>query len=156
VLPEAVVVFAYREKTPRARVVARELEQALEGTNVRLVSELPDVLKLVQAATALLFPVDDLWGKVDLPIVLLEALTLGVPVVALDQGPLADLEGAIKLGSLDVDAWVGRSLELAANPEIRRAASEEGKRAVAARYAAPRVAAAYEDLYLEVGRVGVK
>jgi glycosyltransferase involved in cell wall biosynthesis len=155
-LPEAVVVFAYREKTPRARVVAHELEQALAGTNVRLISELPDVLELVQAATALLFPVDDLWGKVDLPIVLLEALSLGVPVVALDQGPLADLDGAIKLGSLEVEVWVERLLGLAANAEVRRAASEEGKRAVAARYAAPRVAAAYEELYLEVGRARPK
>ncbi len=62
-LPTAVVVFAYREKTPRAREVAQRLEQRLSGTNVRLVSELPDVLKLVQAATALLFPVDDLGAK---------------------------------------------------------------------------------------------
>ncbi len=156
VLPEAVVVFAYREKTPRARVVAGELERALAGTNVRLVSELPDVLELVQAATALVFPVDDLWGKVDLPIVLLESLSLGVPVVALDQGPLADLDGAIKLGSLDVGVWVERLRELATSAELRRAAAEEGKKAVAARYAAPRVAAAYEELYLEVGRVGIK
>ncbi len=78
VLPTAVVVFAYREKTPRAREVAR-LEQRLAGTNVRLVSELPDVLGLVQAATALLFPVDDLGERSTSPIVLLEALSLGVP-----------------------------------------------------------------------------
>jgi glycosyltransferase involved in cell wall biosynthesis len=156
VLPEAVVVFAYREKTPRARAVAEELEQRLAGTNVRLVSELPDVLVLIQAATALLFPVDDLWGKVDLPIVLLEAMSLGVPVLALDRGPLADLEGAIKLDSLDVKSWVERALGLAGNVEVRRAATEAGKRAVAERYAAPRIAAAYEELYLEVGRVGVK
>jgi phosphatidylinositol alpha-1,6-mannosyltransferase len=155
-LPNAVVVFAYREKTPRAREVARSLEQRLAGTNVRLVSELPDILKLVQAATALLFPVDDLWGKVDLPIVLLEALSLGVPVVALDQGPLADLEGAIKLDGLGVDAWVERLLELASNDQARRIASERGQKAVAERYAARRVAAAYEELYLEVGRAGVE
>jgi glycosyltransferase involved in cell wall biosynthesis len=123
---------------------------------VRLVSELPDVLVLIQAATALLFPVDDLWGKVDLPIVLLEAMSLGVPVLALDRGPLADLEGAIKLDSLDVKSWVERALGLAGNVEVRRAATEAGKRAVAERYAAPRIAAAYEELYLEVGRVGVK
>jgi phosphatidylinositol alpha-1,6-mannosyltransferase len=156
VLPEAVVVFAYREKTPRARDVARSLEQRLAGTNVRLVSELPDVLKLVQAATALLFPVDDLWGKVDLPIVLLEALSLGVPVLALDQGPLADLEGAIRLGSLGVDSWVEHAIELAGSSEVRRAASERGRSAVAERFAAPRVAAAYEELYLEVGRARAK
>lgn len=155
-LPEAVVVFAYREKTPRAREVAASLKRRLAGTNVRLVSELPDVLELVQAATALLFPVDDLWGKVDLPIVLLEALSLGVPVLALDRGPLCDLEGALRLDSLEVDTWVERALEIAKNAEALRELAERGQRAALEHFAASRVAGAYEELYLELGRVRVK
>ncbi len=38
-------------------------------------------------------PVDDLHGKVDLPIVLLEALTLGTPALVLDEGPLSGTHG---------------------------------------------------------------
>ncbi len=77
-------------------------------------------------------------------------------MLALDQGPLADLEGAIKLGSLGVEGWVERLLELSSNDDVRRAASESGRKAVAERYSARRVAAAYEELYLEVGRAGTE
>src|SRR5262249_48936616 len=72
-LPEARLVFAYRNKTPRAAVEAARLVQRLPGGQVRFVSDTPRIDALVAGARAVLFPVDDLWGKVDLPIVLLEA-----------------------------------------------------------------------------------
>jgi glycosyltransferase involved in cell wall biosynthesis len=152
-LPQATVVFAYREKTSRAPQIAARLEQRLAGKRVRFVREMPDVLVLVAAATAILFPVDELHGKVDLPIVLLEAMTLGVPVVALDLGPLADLRGALRLPSLDVASWTAQALELAREPGARSAAIDAGRAAVDEHYRAQRVAAAYEELYLDLARV---
>lgn len=151
-LPEANVVFAYRNKTPRAPAVAAQLERRLTGKNVRFACEVPDVLALVAAATAVLFPVDDLCGKVDLPIVLLEAMTLGVPVLALDDGPLADLEGALKLPSLEVAGWVKAARALATDAGARNAAIEAGRAAVERRFRADRVAAEYEALYLDLLR----
>ncbi len=147
-LPQATVVFAYRNKTERAPLVAAQLKSRLDGKRVRFVPEIEDVLLLIAAASAVVFPVDDLWGKVDLPIVLLESMALGVPVLALDQGPLADLQGVLKLSSLDVRLWVERCVALGRDGDARGRAAEEGRAAVQERYHAKRVARAYEDLYL--------
>jgi glycosyltransferase involved in cell wall biosynthesis len=151
-LPDAMFVFAYRAKTERAEPVAGALERRLDPSRVRFASALPEVLVLIATASAVLFPVDDLWGKVDLPIVLLESMALGVPVVALDHGPLRDLEGAVLVARGDDRALCSAALELVRNPEHRARAIEAGLGAIERRHRAEVVARAYERLYLEVGR----
>jgi phosphatidylinositol alpha-1,6-mannosyltransferase len=152
-VPDAVVVFAYRRKTAAAGEVAARLDERLQGRPVRFADSLPDVLALLASATAVLFPVDDLWGKVDLPIVLLEAMALEVPVVALDAGPLSELEGARLLSSLDVEAWLDALGKLVADSQVRRGCIEQ-QRTTLARCSAAAVARAYEQLYLELGASG--
>jgi phosphatidylinositol alpha-1,6-mannosyltransferase len=144
--PKARVVFAYRQKTPRADECAERLRAQLNPEQVRFSKHLGDILALVQGATAVLFPVDDLWGKVDLPIVLLEAMSLGVPVLALDEGPLQDLEGARRLPADDA-AWLEAALALLASP-ARAALGEAGRAAVERHFRADQVAARYQELYL--------
>jgi phosphatidylinositol alpha-1,6-mannosyltransferase len=149
-VPNAMLVIAYRRKTPRADGIAESLRARLDPRSSRLVSELPDVLGLIAGSAAVLFPVDDLTGKVDLPIVLLEAMVLGVPVLALGTGPLADLEGVERIPSLEAKAWLESLVRVAGDAALRAACVERQRRAVNERYAAPRVAAAYEELYLRL------
>jgi phosphatidylinositol alpha-1,6-mannosyltransferase len=149
-VPNAMLVIAYRRKTARADDIAASLRARLDPRSSRLVSELPDVLGLIAGSAAVLFPVDDLTGKVDLPIVLLEAMVLGVPVVALGTGPLADLEGVEQVASLDAKEWLESLVRLSGDAALRSACIERQRRAVSERYAAPRVAAAYEELYLRL------
>lgn len=151
-LPDAVIVFAYREKTPEAPRIARELEARLASPNVRFASELDDVLALIGSASAVLFPVDDLWGKVDLPIVLLESMSLGVPVVAIDHGPLSELDGAVLVPRGDRDALAEAALGMARDAARRGVVVEEQRAAVERRFRASSVAAAYERLYGELVR----
>lgn len=147
-LPRAHVVFAYREKTPAARELAEGLRQRFSGQRVRVVKELSNVLELIVQAEAVLLPVDDLYGKVDLPIVALEAMALGVPVVALNQGPLAELQGAVRLPP-DARALVASCVALAGHGSERAAVIAAQRAAVTERYAAPVVARAYERVYAE-------
>ena len=149
-VPGAILVFAYRNKTSRTEEITHALHAQLDPEATRVVSELPDVLSLIAGARGVLFPVDDLTGKVDLPIVLLEAMVLGVPVVVYAAGPLLDLDAAEQVPTLDPDAWVRSAARLVRDPDARRACIERQLRAVRERYAAPRVAAAYEELYLEL------
>jgi len=148
-LPGSIVVFAYRAKTPGAEAHAERLRARLDPSSTRVLGSLTDVLALVAGARAVLFPVDDLWGKVDLPIVLLETMVLGVPVLVYDHGPLCDLEGARRIGSLDPEAWLAAVLELEREAP-RRELISLGQRAARDRHAAPVVARAYEELYLEL------
>lgn len=149
-LPDAHVVFAYRAKTPAAPLIAEAWQRRLPEKNVRFAGKLPDLLALLSGATAVLFPVDELTGKVDLPISLLEAMQLGIPVVALDYGPLADLEGAAKVARRDTDALVREAVRLATEPAYREQLVRAGHRAVSERYEASVVASAYERVWHEL------
>jgi glycosyltransferase involved in cell wall biosynthesis len=151
-IPDAIIVFAYRDKTPRAAPIARALAGRLDPGRVRFTNNLPNVLTLVATSAAVLFPVDDLWGKVDLPIVLLEAMSLGVPVVVLDQGPLCDLRGVVRIAPEDDTALVREAIALLRETAHRSRVIEAQKDAIFRYHRAEVVARAYERLYLEVKR----
>lgn len=149
-VPGAIVVFAYRVKTPEAPIVAARLQAELDPEAVRFCGDVPDVLGLISSATAVLFPVDDLWGKVDLPIVLLESMELGVPVIALDGGPLKDLEGVVKTPDIESKSLLDACVRLYEAEAHRREVIAAQKASVARRHRAPIVSKAYERLYSEL------
>ncbi|RYZ09408.1 MAG: glycosyltransferase family 1 protein [Myxococcales bacterium] len=146
--PDAVVVFAYRNKTPHAAERAARLRRLLEGKQVRITDRVSSMHALLAASRVVIFPVDDLWGKVDQPIVLLEALSLGVPCAVLDRGPLRDVVGAAKVTSVDARVWLDAVTPLFADGPARRAAEAEGRDAASRVYASGVVARAYEAIYL--------
>jgi len=151
-LADVVTVFAYRRKSARAAEVAARLAARLPVSHTRFVENAPNILALLAGAAAVVFPVDDLWGKVDLPIVLLEAMALGVPVIVLDQGPLRDLGGVLKVPDLHAASWLVQISTLLADPDRSAALVADQRAALAARHTAALVARAYEDLYLELAR----
>lgn len=144
-VPGATVVLTYRDKTPRAREIAERLEAESSGLPVRFLRNAPDIHALLAAATAVVFPVDDLYGKVDLPIVLLESLALGTPVLALAEGPLLDLVGA-ELLPAELRAWLDAMVQLG-TPEVASALSMRGREAAQGHFSAARVARLYEAVY---------
>jgi phosphatidylinositol alpha-1,6-mannosyltransferase len=148
--PDVLVVFAYRNKTPRAAGVAAQLAENLRGRRVRITDKVSSMHALLAASEIVIFPVDDLWGKVDQPIVLLEALQLGTPCVVLDQGPLRDVAGAVKVATVDVRAWLDAALPLLQSQSARARVVEGGRAAAARVYASGVVARAYEAIYLRV------
>jgi phosphatidylinositol alpha-1,6-mannosyltransferase len=152
--PTAVVVFAYRNKTPHAETIAMAHKERLERLGlierVRFVREAADILALVRTSAALLFPVDELYGKVDIPIVLLEAMALGTPVVTYGEGPLADLEGVERIASDDEFALADTAVTLIDDHVRRHRCIEAQYRAVEERFCAASVARAYERLYDEL------
>lgn len=149
--PDAVVVFAYRNKTPAAAERASQLKERLRGQRVRFSDRVSNMHALIAASEIVIFPVDDLWGKVDQPIVLLEALALGVPCVVLDQGPLRDVEGAVKIPTIDTAAWLEAVARLSTAGERARVVAE-GRTAASCVYASGVVARAYEAIYLRALR----
>ncbi|MES1188068.1 MAG: glycosyltransferase [Myxococcales bacterium] len=148
IMPDAVVVFAYRNKTPAAAGKAAHLRQVLQTPRVRITDRVSSMHALLAASSIVIFPVDDLWGKVDQPIVLLEALALGVPCAVLDQGPLRDVEGAAKVATIDARAWLEVISALGLPTPARARAIAAGHAAAASVYASGVVARAYEAIYL--------
>ncbi len=147
-MPDAVVVFAYRNKTPGAAGRAAHLKQVLQTRRVRITDRVHSMHALLAASEIVIFPVDDLWGKVDQPIVLLEALALGVPCVVLDQGPLRDVEGAAKIATIDAQPWLDAIAAFASPSPARAQQIAAGRTAASSVYASGVVARAYEAIYL--------
>lgn len=148
---DAVIVFACRKKTERAEQAEAALRAELApfGERVRFAGEVSHLPDLLASASVVLFPVDDLYGKVDLPIALLEAMALRVPVVALDEGPLAELRGAVHVG-LDAAALARACTELLADEGRRAEVVAIAAEAIEARHRPEKAAAAYEELYERV------
>src|SRR5690606_37996652 len=65
-LPGARVLLAYRNKTAKAEERAQLLRERADSSIVELQPNVPDIHALLAVATAIVFPVDDLYGKVDL------------------------------------------------------------------------------------------
>ncbi len=147
-------VFACRAKTERASQAQQRLEHELApfGRRVRFVGEVPSLHALLSLATLVAFPVDNLYGKVDLPIAVLEAMALGIPVIALDVGPLRELVGAHLIPPGDPGALANACVELLASPERRAELAEKGRAAVHERHRPGQVALAYEAIYGELCR----
>jgi phosphatidylinositol alpha-1,6-mannosyltransferase len=145
--PDAIVVFAYREKTPRAAECAKELRAQLTHKSVRFISEVPDMHALLAISRALLFPVDDLYGKVDLPIVILEAMQLGVPVITFDRGPLADLKGVLRAPPGDIDALVQAALRAIGDDSARQDCILAQREGINSQHRPAQAARLYEGIY---------
>lgn len=148
-VPDAKVVIAYRDKTSLVDEYAARLSQGTDPSSVVFAKNVPDIHALVATSRALLFPVDDLYGKVDLPIVLLEAFRLGTPVVALDHGTLASLRGATLLGD-SASSWLDCASRLALDTEYFEASREAGFQAIRRHYEPGLIAAKYRDVYREL------
>lgn len=146
------VVFACRAKTPRAREVALSLASELAplGEGVAFVGEVPDLPALLASSRVVAFPVDDLYGKVDVPMVLLEAASLRIPVVAASGGPLEGLEGATLVPPQSPEALAAALGPLLDDDRAREEAGARLESVYRARFSPEVVAAAYDALYAEL------
>lgn len=148
---DATIVFACRKKTERAEQAEASLRAELApfGERVRFAGEVTHLPDLLATASVVLFPVGELYGKVDLPIALLEAMALRVPVVALDVGPLVELRGAV-LVRAEPAALARATVGLLANEGRRAEVATVAAEAIEAHHRPERAAAAYEELYERV------
>ena len=151
--PRMRFVFACRPKTPRAAEVQRAIAAELARANLAHLTynlgEVSDVHALIAAAEAVLFPVNDLYGKIDLPLILLEAMALGVPVLASNHGPLADLAPMPLVPPSKPDALAELAVELLRKPGEKFRVGHLGRKLFEERYTAASGARAYEQVYRE-------
>ncbi|HEY2365998.1 MAG TPA: glycosyltransferase family 4 protein [Polyangiaceae bacterium] len=150
-VPGARFVFACRKKGADTSPYEAGLREALRGLEayVRIVGDVPDMHGLLAAADIVAFPVDDLYGKVDLPIVLLEAMALRKPLVLVSDGPLEELPGKI-VPPRDHVALAEAIVELCRDEDARRDLGELGRARWEQRHTPEVVAAQHDALYVEL------
>ena len=98
------------------------------------------------------FPTEDLYAKMDLPLVLLEAMSLGRPVLVAGNTSAAELadDGAAVTVDPTAESLAAAALDLLNDDERLRAIGKRARRAARERHDPRAMAAAYEQLYDEL------
>ena len=104
------LTIACRPKSEGDAAAREALRAALPGElaagTVELLGEVDDMDALLRSASLQLYAADHVRRKVDLPLVLLEGLARGVPVVAVDADPVRELYAVAARHGLAVGAAV--------------------------------------------------
>ena len=156
--PGSCLVLACRDKTAAAashrdEARRRSVEQGW-GDDLRLAGEVGDMPALLAAADVVALPARSLMAKSDLPLVLLEAMALGRPLVVSDRPELLEL---IDGGKAGVSVRADQPGELAAaltgllgSPRRCEALGAAARERFLARHEMNRMAEQYLALYQEL------
>jgi glycosyltransferase involved in cell wall biosynthesis len=148
--PEAVFVLA--GEGPELPGIRGEVARLGLAAHVRFVGADADALALLGASDVVVVPSE----SEGLPLALLEALALARPVVATAVGGIPDVIEPGRTGILtppcDPDALADAVCAVLGDPGRARAIGEAGRSTVRARYAAERMVAETEALYVELAR----
>jgi len=149
---DALLVMACRAKTDAAREAGRALRARHPSDRIGWIGETPHIHALLGAADVVALPSSDLFAKVDLPIVLIEAMMLARAVLVVDDAPAAELAeaDAARAVAPRVDAIAAALDGLLGDDAERRALGARARAAARARYSRDAMAAAYETLYDEL------
>jgi len=112
--------------------------------------EVPDMIRLLHAVDMVIFPVKSLYGKMDLPLVLLEAMAARKPIIVSDLPPLTELmteEPGIVTPAGDDAALIRAVSELIQDKPTREKMGSRGFNAVEKYFTAESMADAYEKFY---------
>lgn len=153
---DALLVMACRAKTAGAKEAERALRdhaaQRGVGERVLWVGETNAIHDLLAAVDVVLLPTDTLYAKMDYPLVILEAMSLGKPVVVGAGTPADELcvGGAAIATEVTPDAVAAVMARLLDDREARSLHGDKGRARVLAEYTRAPMAAAYEALYDEL------
>jgi glycosyltransferase involved in cell wall biosynthesis len=145
-------VVAARPKTPAAHAARAHLEATARslGAAITWLGELDDIHAVVAGASLVTLVVDTLHAKMDYPLVLLEAMTLGVPTLVAEGTAAAELTtsgGALALPASDAVAFASTCDALMRDRERCTHMGREGCAWVREHCDPAAVAARYEAVY---------
>lgn len=152
--PSAVLLMACRAKTPAAAAEEARLRDALgsERGRVRWIGETASILDLVGASDLLLLPSDSLYAKMDYPLVVLEAMAMGVPALVCEGTPAAELVAGGGVEAAPPADAAARASALLSDPSRLLAVGDAGREAAERNHSPQAMARAYEAVYEELGR----
>jgi len=157
-VPEAMLVYAVRRKTPASGPVEARIKSDAAlwglGRDVRFLNEVDDMAGLLNLADLSVMPVERLYAKMDVPLVLLEHMALGRPVVVSDSQPLVETiqggRGGVAVRHGDVARLSEAVVDLLRDDRARSELGQSARRLVEEMFDVRRSAEAYADLYDEL------
>lgn len=135
----------------RKQELARQLQAVPWGQNVILREQVKNMPGLLARADVCILPLRDTYGKVDVPLFLLEAMAMAKPIVITDIAPLNELLSD-KAAGLAVPVDDDQALAQAIEQMLvdGKSYGVRGRQLVERRYALRKITQRYENLYLEL------
>ncbi len=153
----ATFIFACRIKQPASREIESRirsrLHQAGKLAQVRMFNEVEDMRQLLTACDLCVLPAESLFAKMDLPLVLIEAMSLGIPLVLARTPPLSELltgEIGRAVPPGDADALAAAIKDLLADRPLLERLGENARGQACANYDIKRISKIHEDLYQDL------
>jgi len=156
-IPEAKLVLACRVKNKKDLLKKQEIMKSLAGTKIEakiiFTDTFADMPKLYNISDIILFPVHNMHGKFDVPLVIPEAQACEKPVIVSDipifrEFALPNNSVTIKKGDvLEISKAV---LDLYKNPEKRAKLGKSGREFVEANFDIKKIAKQYEEIYEQI------
>ena len=151
-------VFACRLKDRDSAEIEADLREELHALEdhgrVLFLNHVEKIHDLLAASDLVILPAESTYAKMDLPLVLLEALAIGRPVIVADRPPLNELlrgGAGLAVPPTDPTALAGAIEGLLDQPSRIRELADLGIAWVNDRFDRKTVAAQYVSLYRELG-----
>ncbi len=156
-VPEAVLVLACRIKTEEARGLEAAVRRAAEETGVLdsvvFQNEVSAMANLLGVADVVTMPVTSTYRKMDVPLVLLEAMALSTPVVVSDLDPVRETVahgGGLTVPGERPDALAEALVTVLSDADERKRLGNDAREAVERYWHIRHAAKRYERLYGEL------
>ncbi len=117
---------------------------------VTFLNEIPDLFPLLAEADMVIFPVDTLYGKMDIPMVLLEAMQLRTPVLISDIEEMQELHNSAGIFSENparYGIWADQISALACSSSERERLGNAQRRFVMDNFHIEKTCSEYKTLY---------
>lgn len=151
------LVICHRDKTPQTKKLHGKLVKSIEAAGwkdrVHFVEPQPDLNPLLSAVNFLIMAPDSLYGKMDLPLVILEGMSYGRPAILSDLPSLLEIpdgeEAALTVKVGDAKALGEAMSALAEDKALLKQLGERAKLIVQDRFSTLRLGNDYSNLYRE-------
>ena len=139
-----------KDERSQQQQVKRMVEDLGLGSHVVFMETVTDMPGLIAASDICVFPITEIGEKADAPMVILESMAMGKPVLMTSLFPYAEAiegGGGICVPIEKPNEFASALKHLIVNKDLRRKIGEEGIRAVRTSFDIRIIAQEYEDLY---------
>jgi glycosyltransferase involved in cell wall biosynthesis len=148
------IIFACRIKNDKDARKRRDIINVLSRKKLLEIARFPNTFstmeKVYNLSDVVLFPVQNMKGKFDIPLVVPEAMACEKPVILSDLPILSELsngQNSVIIPRGNVDALAQAIFDLHDNPEKRKQIGTEARKFIEERFDIKKIAEIYEKIY---------
>ena len=147
-------IFACRIKNEPDQDKKNEIDQLFQkegiAQNIVYTDTFPDMEKIFNLSDIVVFPVQDMRGKFDVPLAVIEAMACAKPVIISDLPILREFsnsENSVMIPTGNLDIFWKNLFDLAKNPALRKTLGQSARQYAENNFNIRQVAGYYEKIY---------